>query len=151
MNSAGIARMPRKNVFHAVLSRCGRDLEVDGVGARSGERRVGIGEQEQVGVDVRRVPHPRRDEVVQAVGDAAGEEGDDPGDDDRDLRGDRPQDEDDEVRDHEQAPEEHGQPVASEVVSDDDLDRMWHVAQTTLRGRTDRLLSCRIASAMTSA
>ena len=100
------------------------DAHVDRIRPARAERRQRIREQEHVRRDARRVAQPRRHEVVQAVGHAAREHRDEPRDDHGEVHDDSPQRDHDEVRDGEQQAEEDGQPVAVQVVGDDQADRM---------------------------
>jgi arsenical pump membrane protein len=101
------------------------DAQVDGIAPRRArERRPRVGEQENVGVRVRRGAHVTGQEVVQAVRDPAGDEGDEPREELGERDHDAPQAKPDELRKREQDPEEHRHTGAAEVVVDDEADRV---------------------------
>ena len=81
------------------------------------------------------VARVRREETVQRLRRAAGEERDDAIGDTREQRGDAPEPEPDEVGDREQEAEEGGQPRAPAVVGQLESDRV----RRQLPGRADRL------------
>ncbi len=100
------------------------DLEVDRVPVLAPKPRIRIRREEHVRAHLRRIADVRRDEVVQAVRHLALDEHGEPVDEADDERRDPAQHHPDEHGDREEQPEEHREPVATEVVvADDEPDR----------------------------
>ena len=99
------------------------DREVDRIApGRADEAGEGAADEEEERADVHRVPHPSGDEAVQGRRHASEDEREDPGDEHGDEDEHGPQQEPDEVRDHEQEPEEDRQPRALDQVGRAELD-----------------------------
>ena len=99
------------------------DLELDRVAARpAGEAGERVAEEEDERVHVRPVAEERPEEAVEGVRQPAGHERGEPAGDRGEERRDRPEEPPHEVRDREQEPEEHREPVALAVVRDLEAD-----------------------------
>ena len=105
---------------------------VGGVG-RAAERRVGVAQQRRVGGDAGEEAGEARDEVVQALRVAAGDDDREPGDHDREEGDDPVQVEHDRDGDDEDQAEERGEPVAPLDVVRLEGDWIGHRAASLVR------------------
>ncbi len=95
------------------------DLELDRVAARpAGEAGKRAAEEEDERVHLRPVAEERPEEAMEGVRQPAGHERGEPAGDRGEERRDRPEEPPQDVRDREQEPEEHREPVALAVVRD---------------------------------
>jgi len=102
----------------AALALGRADLDVDRVTGPAVERRIRVGRQEKVGVDLGGVFDIQGEESVQCRWRASRDKSGYPVDDRRKERADAPYHEPDPVRNHKQQPEEDRQTLASQVVVD---------------------------------
>src|SRR3954447_7559169 len=101
------------------------DSEIDRIAAGSAdEARERPPDEEQEGRNVRRVPHPRGDEAMEHVRDAAGHERNHPRDEDRQEHQDAPERKPDEVGNREREPEEDREAGALDAIAQLEPHRM---------------------------